>query len=636
MPAASTRALRLAASSALLCTLLLPPVTHVNAQGGGSGSGSAGGVNETPQQEDVAIRTELFVFILATIVLISAMCCVVHFTCGPQLRAMLAKRRAEAVHEMVVDFRKAHPESVDMAAMPAGATLELSVFNGEQSVLPYDRAKRADTYVVKYDDASRTFTATLNVPPLDRWPTTVQTNYPLSSKLGEKWREVYYEVQVESLSESATLSIGWATFLYPPFRLPGEEPHSVALVSPGRRKGNTPHLFFVHCDKSFHTVEEQMNAPLLRDGDVVGAGYLVVERHGALVIDFWFTVNGKKVNARGISSFRAINKLVDPGGTKKALEAPGEASNGILANGCAHPTVGASTGCRLKFRFSPPWTHDPPHQLSEEQQHTVRRRSIGNVDALSMRVMDEAGELKKAPTPAMTEDMLDKHNRSMGSDGFASGRRRSRSGSFTGGGGGGSGAVIGERRASHAALEAAAAAAAAHAAGGSARRASFTREASGRRGSRSSAKVIPVQHSDGGGGSGSGGDDSHSNHHHHKKRRGSHTTGADDVSHSRAGVKQRSRRWSLADEEAMKAFGGSSGKHAVGGVAADALGSRGTKELVHAGSTRVAADRTRRASMVEDARKAFAAGESRSERPRRASEAHAARAPSRRRVSITL
>lgn len=100
----------------------------------------------------------------------------------------------------------------------------------------------------------------------------VQSNLPLP-----KLNEVYYwEVKMFDLPETTTVAVGLATKPYPPFRLPGLNPFSVAYHSNGDKCYNYPFT-------------ASPFGPLLKEGDVLGIGYR--PRTGTV----FFTRNGRKM-----------------------------------------------------------------------------------------------------------------------------------------------------------------------------------------------------------------------------------------------------------------------------------------------------------------------------------------------------
>lgn len=100
----------------------------------------------------------------------------------------------------------------------------------------------------------------------------VQSNLPLP-----KLNEVYYwEVKMFDLPETTTVAVGLATKPYPPFRLPGLNPFSVAYHSNGDKCYNYP-------------FNASPFGPLLKEGDVLGIGYR--PRTGTV----FFTRNGRKM-----------------------------------------------------------------------------------------------------------------------------------------------------------------------------------------------------------------------------------------------------------------------------------------------------------------------------------------------------
>ncbi|KAG0708922.1 SPRY-domain-containing protein [Suillus ampliporus] len=100
----------------------------------------------------------------------------------------------------------------------------------------------------------------------------VQSNLPLP-----KLNEVYYlEVKMFDLPETTTVAVGLATKPYPPFRLPGQNPFSVAYHSTGDKCYNYPFT-------------ASPFGPVLKEGDVLGIGYR--PRTGTV----FFTRNGRKM-----------------------------------------------------------------------------------------------------------------------------------------------------------------------------------------------------------------------------------------------------------------------------------------------------------------------------------------------------
>lgn len=100
----------------------------------------------------------------------------------------------------------------------------------------------------------------------------VQSNLPLP-----KLNEVYYwEVKMFDLPETTTVAVGLATKPYPPFRLPGLNPFSVAYHSNGDKCYNYPFT-------------ASPFGPVLKEGDVLGIGYR--PRTGTV----FFTRNGRKM-----------------------------------------------------------------------------------------------------------------------------------------------------------------------------------------------------------------------------------------------------------------------------------------------------------------------------------------------------
>jgi len=100
----------------------------------------------------------------------------------------------------------------------------------------------------------------------------VQSNLPLP-----KLNEVYYwEVKMFDLPQTTTVAVGLATKPYPPFRLPGQNPFSVAYHSTGDKCYNYP-------------FNASPFGPTLKEGDVLGVGYR--PRTGTV----FFTRNGRKM-----------------------------------------------------------------------------------------------------------------------------------------------------------------------------------------------------------------------------------------------------------------------------------------------------------------------------------------------------
>ncbi|KAG2154905.1 SPRY-domain-containing protein [Suillus clintonianus] len=100
----------------------------------------------------------------------------------------------------------------------------------------------------------------------------VQSNLPLP-----KLNEVYYwEVKMFDLPETTIVAVGLATKPYPPFRLPGLNPFSVAYHSNGDKCYNYPFT-------------ASPFGPVLKEGDVLGIGYR--PRTGTV----FFTRNGRKM-----------------------------------------------------------------------------------------------------------------------------------------------------------------------------------------------------------------------------------------------------------------------------------------------------------------------------------------------------
>eukprot|EP00123_Amoebidium_parasiticum_P012859 comp21620_c0_seq1/m.30324 comp21620_c0_seq1/g.30324 ORF comp21620_c0_seq1/g.30324 comp21620_c0_seq1/m.30324 type:complete len:428 (-) comp21620_c0_seq1:732-2015(-) len=93
----------------------------------------------------------------------------------------------------------------------------------------------------------------------------------------------YFEVHIEKIAEGVVAGVGYASKPYPPFRLPGLEPHSVAIHTD---KGE------IRASRSANGKERMIGAARrLVEGDVIGCGYTVSSSTPGQAHAF-FTLNG--------------------------------------------------------------------------------------------------------------------------------------------------------------------------------------------------------------------------------------------------------------------------------------------------------------------------------------------------------
>jgi hypothetical protein len=125
---------------------------------------------------------------------------------------------------------------------------------------------------------------------------------------------VFYTIFIKSMDQSATIAAGFASCPYPPFRLPGWDPYSIAYHSDDG-------AVFMNDTNYGHHLGKTLCA-----GDTLGIGYYVnTELDGKITCIFYFTVNGVRLAQ--------------------------DFSDGTFIPSQIYPTIGCDGNCELEVKF---------------------------------------------------------------------------------------------------------------------------------------------------------------------------------------------------------------------------------------------------------------------------------------------
>lgn len=372
----------------------------------------------------------------------------------------------EASRKKIKSFREAgHEESVTEATTKTmGKALKVGVFDERGRRLSDEEDWDDGDVTVKKDaEDGMVLNVFLHMMNNKTRPLTVQTNKPLAQAVPEIDKHVYYEVTVKSLDMSTRLAVGWATAPYPPFDMPGHSPHSVALMSAGETlvpnlrniegqvglMGDSGKLIVRTSADAVSSGLLMPDEECLEEGDVVGCGYYQVldptstPENPKLIIRFYWVVNHRLIMPPGkYVEYPAINTVWDARQTNRAVKVQDDGDvddrtrqgMGVLANGTARPTIGATGPVHVALRTSPPFQFKPEHfELSSYQGMVVeRRRSIAlaasTKELLAPELAKQAADLDASTRGAMRGKAAEQHHLKHKTGGGAAapaGRRRS-------------------------------------------------------------------------------------------------------------------------------------------------------------------------------------------------------------------
>lgn len=260
--------------------------------------------------------------------------------------------------------------------------------------------------------------ATMHLRTTRHRPQTLQTNRPLAQAHPTLNTDVFYEVEIDVLDPNSRVALGWATSPFPPFKMCGDAPHSIAVHScADKRIVNTvgPHSLPSVGSQGWLVLKSSedthggrsMDMPALKEGDVVGVGFRqelasdATRDNEKLLIRFIFMVNGKMIDiepmdlkwpaqnnvwAKNTGQEYILEKTLE-----RAAKNPEFARLGILANGCAFPTISATGPCVLNVRFTPPFDYFGATQrlCTFQNKGIVRRRSLALAEKVRGRIQAE-------------------------------------------------------------------------------------------------------------------------------------------------------------------------------------------------------------------------------------------------------